>query len=731
MVEKILLLANLIIMVNCGTNNRPTYDPSVRVFDCTIQRGLHINTCEIVLVVEALTSMTYYNITSDSQELKGYRAEFKSNGDLVPLLDGSSLPDNFDSLPPPIQTDGHFRPIITINGQMPGPTIIAYDGQKVEITVHNELKNVEGISIHWHGMHQRRSPEQDGVAYISQYPILPNQHYTYKFQVAPAGTHWYHAHSGAQRSDGLYGALIITDELPNIDNYIDSPATHTLMLLDWQRESSLELLHSAVGSLNYWKESSDGGYIKYNSTHALDGTSVGPIPFWSGIINDKGRHYNESGQTNIKPTSLNYFNVSRNERYRFRLIGAQALYAFRFSIQGHKMTVVATDGSPIVPIEDVDYLIINTGERYDVIVDTKLNPDRNNFWIWAETLEDPNVSDLNFYSPLDKHRAEAILHYDGSDDTIDDDITEIRSCNSFAKCKAVNCPFKNYSDASNIYCINADEFRSYSSEDIPAFIYQYNDNPLFYNFGFDGETSTSGSSVDGINFRFPADPPQTKPLTFLGSGDSCFNPIFPSRGCDHVTSPHCSCTQVITIVRLLPIFAFEFVITNRVVDTTSSGGASHPVHLHGHYFYVIKTGYPEYNTTSGKFEAANDEVECVTSGNQSCPTNFITVKPPGEENTQTVQWKNNERPAILRQMDDETTRYARKDTVIVPFGGYVVVRFIVDNPGWWFMHCHIEIHTLEGMSVVINEVVPSRSSLGIPSLLMMMGMLAIISIALI
>ena len=724
-------------MINCKTNNRPEYDPSVRVFDCTtIGGGIYTKckTCKIELVVEALTSMTYYNISSDFRELKGYRAEFNSNGDLVPLLDNSSLPDNFDSLPPPIQTDGHFRPIITINGQMPGPTIIACDGQKVEITVHNELKNVEGISVHWHGMHQRRSPEQDGVAYISQYPILPNQHYTYKFQVAPAGTHWYHAHSGAQRSDGLYGALIITDELPNIDiNYQDYPAIHTLMLLDWQRESSLELLHSAVGSLNYWKESSDGGYIKYNSTHALDGTSVGPIPFWSGIINDKGRHYNELGQTNIKPTSLNYFNVSRNERYRFRLIGAQALYAFRFSIQGHKMTVVATDGSPIVPIEDVDYLIINTGERYDVIVDTKLNPDRNNFWIWAETLEDPNFSDPNFYSPLDKHRAEAILHYDENDDTIDDDITEIRSCNSSAKCKAVNCPFKNYSDASNIYCINADEFRSYSSEDIPKLIYKHEDDEHFYNFGFDGETSTSGSSVDGINFRFPAYPPQTEPLKFSGSGDNCFNDLFQSRGCDHDTSPHCSCTQVINIVHLWDHQAFEFVITNRAVDTMSSGGASHPVHLHGHYFYVIKTGYPEYNTTSGKFEAANDEVECVTSENQLCSTNFITVKHPypHKDNEQTVQWKNNTRPAILGQLDDETTRYARKDTVIVPFGGYVVVRFVADNPGWWFMHCHIEIHTLEGMSVVINERVLSRSTLSIPSLLMMIGMLAIISIALI
>ena len=493
------------------------------------------------------------------------------------------------------------------------------------------------------------------------------------------------------------------------------------------------MLHSAVGSLNYWKESSnssDGNYIKYNSTHALDDTSVGPIPFWSGIINDKGRHYDESGQTNIKPTSLNYFNVSQDEKYRFRLIGAQALYAFRFSIQDHKMTVVATDGSPITPIEDVDYLIINTGERYDVIVDTKTSPDRVNFWIWAETLEASNFSDPNFYSPLDKHRAEAILHYNGNDDTIYDNITEIRSCTSSAKCKAVNCPFKNYSDTSNIYCINADEFRSYSNHDIPETIYDPNNDTLFYNFGFDGETSTSGSSVDGINFRFPADPPQTELNKFLASLNSCPED---SRGCDHNTSPHCSCTQVINLVRPFPSTVAELVITNRIVDPTNPGGSSHPVHLHGHYFYVIKTGYPKYNTTTGEFEAANDEIECVTSEDQSCARNFITIKPYNSmTNIQTVQWKNNSRPSILEQLDNDNTSYARKDTVIVPFGGYVVIRFVVDNPGWWFMHCHIEIHTLEGMSVVFNELAPSPStaSLGLPSLLMIMGMFAIISIAL-
>ena len=45
----------------------------------------------------------------------------------------------------------------------------------------------------------------------------------------------------------------------------------------------------------------------------------------------------------------------------------------------------------------------------------------------------------------------------------------------------------------------------------------------------------------------------------------------------------------------------------------------------------------------------------------------------------------------------------RKDTVIVPAGGYVVIAFQADNPGYWFMHCHIEVHQLEGMALIIQE----------------------------
>ena len=44
-----------------------------------------------------------------------------------------------------------------------------------------------------------------------------------------------------------------------------------------------------------------------------------------------------------------------------------------------------------------------------------------------------------------------------------------------------------------------------------------------------------------------------------------------------------------------------------------------------------------------------------------------------------------------------------KDTVIVPACGYVVIAFQADNPGYWFLHCHIEVHQLEGMGVMIEE----------------------------
>ena len=40
----------------------------------------------------------------------------------------------------------------------------------------------------------------------------------------------------------------------------------------------------------------------------------------------------------------------------------------------------------------------------------------------------------------------------------------------------------------------------------------------------------------------------------------------------------------------------------------------------------------------------------------------------------------------------------------MPAGGYVRVRFVANNPGYWFLHCHLEPHQVEGMSILINEL---------------------------
>ena len=60
--------------------------------------------------------------------------------------------------------------------------------------------------------------------------------------------------------------------------------------------------------------------------------------------------------------------------------------------------------------------------------------------------------------------------------------------------------------------------------------------------------------------------------------------------------------------------------------------------------------------------------------------------------------------------DLELQKPIRKDTIIVPSGGYVVIRIVADNPGVWFLHCHIELHANDGMAMYINEAFPHHPS---------------------
>ena len=103
-----------------------------------------------------------------------------------------------------------------------------------------------------------------------------------------------------------------------------------------------------------------------------------------------GRHYkvSEDGEhiyTNPF-TPLEVFPVTEGDKYYFRVICSSLTFPFSISIDGHPLHVVASDGHDFVT-EVVDFLVVNSGERYDFWIDATNPGGLGNFWIHAETLE--------------------------------------------------------------------------------------------------------------------------------------------------------------------------------------------------------------------------------------------------------------------------------------------------------------------------------------------------------
>ncbi len=93
------------------------------------------------------------------------------------------------------------------NGQTPGPTIEAVEGDRVRFLVTNHLP--ERTSVHWHGALLPNG--MDGVAGLNQPHIEPGETYAYEFTLRQSGTLMYHPHSDemVQMALGMMGMLII------------------------------------------------------------------------------------------------------------------------------------------------------------------------------------------------------------------------------------------------------------------------------------------------------------------------------------------------------------------------------------------------------------------------------------------------------------------------------------------------------------------------------------------
>lgn len=272
--------------------------------------------------------------------------------------------------------DGHAREFWGYDGQTPGPMIRARLGDTLRIKLVNHL--AVPTTIHWHGMHQPGTWRMDGVEGISQEPVPPGAEFLYEYKATPAGTHWYHSHVGVQYGNGLFGPLVIEDPAP-IARY---DREELLFINDWFWELGdpilARLLKGTMGKMPEMKMKSQKMDMK-SMKGMKDKPDVGDVPFQSGLINGKGR------PKGVGNAPLTVVEIQKGETLRLRLINGSSTYALRFQVDEHPLTIIASDGMPVQPVE-VDNLLIGVGETYDAL----LKADRDGvYWIRAVT-EDGN-----------------------------------------------------------------------------------------------------------------------------------------------------------------------------------------------------------------------------------------------------------------------------------------------------------------------------------------------------
>jgi len=98
------------------------------------------------------------------------------------------------------------------NGQSPGPTIEAVEGDRVRIFVTNRLK--EHTTVHWHGI--LLPSGMDGVGGLSQPHIPPGKTFVYEFELSKSGTFMYHPHADemVQMAMGMMGFFVVHPRNP-------------------------------------------------------------------------------------------------------------------------------------------------------------------------------------------------------------------------------------------------------------------------------------------------------------------------------------------------------------------------------------------------------------------------------------------------------------------------------------------------------------------------------------
>ena len=309
--------------------------------------------------------------------------------------------------------------------------------------------------------------------------------------------------------------------------------------------------------------------------------------------------------------------------YLLRFINAALNDELFFGIANHSLTVVEADAIYVKPFE-TEVILLTPGQTTNVLLKTKPNHPKASFLMTAR----PYVTGAGTF---DNSTVAGLLQYEGS------------TRHTLKKLPVFKPTLPSLNDTS--FATNfSKKLRSLASPQFPANVPKNVDKQIFFTVGLgtspcglknqtcQGPNGTRfAASINNISFIQPT----TALLQshFLGQSNGVYNPNFPVSPAHWFnytgTPPNNTFVSNGTKLMVLP---FNTSVELVMQDTSILGAESHPLHLHGFNFFVVGQGF-------GNYDPSVD------------PQNFNLVDP------------------------------VERNTVGVPSGGWVAIRFQADNPG--------------------------------------------------
>nr|XP_043614225.1 laccase-1 [Erigeron canadensis] len=507
------------------------------------------------------------------------------------------------------------KAILTVNGKYPGPTIAVNEGESVEIKVTNGVSL--NTTIHWHGVKQLRTGWADGPAYVTQCPIRPGESYTYKFMVTgQRGTLWWHAHIAWQRAT-VYGAIIIYPRMPY-------PFSKPI-------EAEIPIIFG-----EWWNLPVEGIEVEMNKygsgPNSSDAYTINGLP---------GSLYPCSENDTFIQT------VEQGKTYMLRIINAALNDELFFTIANHILKVVEIDASYTKPF-DTKAIMITPGQTTTVLFTANQhNQDSDGLFVMAAR---PYLTTV---FPFDNSTTVGFLKYKG---TKADKMTLPKPSNLVLP-HTLPC-MEDHKYATKFVA----RLRSLATSQYPCKVPKKIDKRVVITISLNLQDCPANQTCKGYKGRrfaasmnnqsfirpltsilewhyknysslhysydFPLKPPQVFDYTGVDPLTHNINPSFGTK-----------------------LFAVEYGTKLEIVlqDTGFLNLENHPIHIHGHNFFVVGSGF-------GNYDEEKDTAK------------YNLVDPP------------------------------ERNTVGVPMGGWAAVRINANNPGVWFMHCHLEMHTSWGLA---------------------------------